>query len=109
MFDHVTIRAADRAASERLYDRVLREVGAPAMRRGGQFTDWGEFSLAAADPDHPPTTRLHIGFAAPSRAHADGWLGERPEYHREYVGAFVLDPDGKQRRGRRSQPLRGLP
>ena len=78
------------------------------MRHGGQFTEWGEFSLAAADPDHPPTTRLHLGFAAPSRAHADAFWragvdagaasdgdpGPRPRYGDDYYGAFLLDPDG---------------
>jgi hypothetical protein len=51
---------------------------------------------------------LHIGFAAPSRAHVeefwrvgieagyrdDGAPGPRPEYRDDYYGAFLLDPDG---------------
>ncbi len=54
------------------------------------------------------TTRLHIGFAAPSYAHVDafwragveagyrddGAPGPRPHYTQDYYGAFLLDPDG---------------
>ena len=55
------------------------------------------------------TQRLHIGFAAPSRAAGrrvlarrhrrpgtrdDGAPGPRPQYRDDYYGAFLLDPDG---------------
>ena len=31
---------------------------------------------------------------ASARFYDNGALGERPEYHEGYYGAFVLDPDG---------------
>ena len=51
---------------------------------------------------------MHVAFVAPSRAAVDvfyeaamkaggkdnGPPGLRPEYHANYYGAFVLDPDG---------------
>jgi catechol 2,3-dioxygenase-like lactoylglutathione lyase family enzyme len=54
------------------------------------------------------TRRLHVAFAAPSRAHVDEWWralteagyrddgapGPRPQNSEDYCGAFVLDPDG---------------
>ena len=99
MFDHVTIRVADRAASERFYDLVLSIIG----------LEWrDEFWLAQATRADPATRRLHIGLTAPSREHVDefwragtaagfrddGAPGLRPQYSDSYYGAFLLDPDG---------------
>jgi catechol 2,3-dioxygenase-like lactoylglutathione lyase family enzyme len=109
VLDHITIRASDRAASERFYDTVLATIGIERSGRDEDYTVWqGQFSLARADGDHPTTRRLHTGFAAPSRAHVDefwragteagyrddGAPGPRPEYSEDYYGAFLLDPDG---------------
>ena len=98
VFDHVTVRAADRDASQRFYQTVLSTLG------GG----WGEFRLWQATAEQPLTRRLHLGFRAPSRAHVDefwragtaagyrddGAPGPRPEYGGDYYGGFLLDPDG---------------
>ena len=108
MFDHVTIRASDRAESERFYDTVLRPLRVERAHTGELFTEWGEFSLTEANDEYPVTRRLHIAFLAPSRAHADdfwrvgveagyrddGAPGPRPVYGDDYYGAFLLDPDG---------------
>jgi catechol 2,3-dioxygenase-like lactoylglutathione lyase family enzyme len=108
MFDHVTIRVSDREASERFYLTVLATLGIEQTYSDADFAEWNDFSLAQADPEHPPTKRLHIGFSAPSRAHVDefwrvgteagyeddGAPGLRPEYSDDYYGAFLLDPDG---------------
>jgi catechol 2,3-dioxygenase-like lactoylglutathione lyase family enzyme len=108
MFDHVTIRASDREASERFYLGVLRTLGIDQTHSGEHFAEWGDFSLSQADTVHLPTRRLHIGFVAPSRAHVDefwrvgteaghrddGVPGLRPEYSDDYYGAFLIDPDG---------------
>ncbi|MGZ8782370.1 MAG: VOC family protein, partial [Gaiellaceae bacterium] len=68
MFDHVTIRVSDRAASERFYETVLRALGIEQTSTGEHFAEWDDFSLAAADAENPVTRRLHIGFSARSRA-----------------------------------------
>ena len=108
MFDHVTIRASDRSASERFYDTVLRTLGVERATEGGEFSEWGEFSLGQATSTQPVTRRLHIAFAAPTREHVDafwaagtaaghpddGRPGLRPQYGPDYYGAFLLDPDG---------------
>jgi catechol 2,3-dioxygenase-like lactoylglutathione lyase family enzyme len=108
MFDHVTIRVADRAAAERFYDTVLRVLGIDQTYRFRTFSEWQDFSLTAADAEHPPTRRLHVGFVAPNRARVDdfwragtaagyrddGAPGPRPEYGSDYYGGFLLDPDG---------------
>src|SRR5437588_3625731 len=108
MFDHVTIRVADRADSERFYNTVLQTLGIDESYRTATFTEWQDFGLTAADAEHPPTTRLHIGFVAPDRERVerfwqagvdagytdDGRPGPRPEYGPDYYGGFLLDPDG---------------
>jgi catechol 2,3-dioxygenase-like lactoylglutathione lyase family enzyme len=108
VFDHVTIRASDREASERFYQRVLLTLGIERTHSGEGFSEWDDFSLAPADADSPATRRLHIGFVAPSRAHVDdfwragtaagyrddGPPGPRPQYTEDYYGSFLLDPDG---------------
>jgi len=68
------------------------------------------------------TRGLHVGFRAPDRAAVDafwqagidaghphdGAPGPRTVYGPDYYGGFLLDPDGKQRRGgpRRPRALR---
>jgi catechol 2,3-dioxygenase-like lactoylglutathione lyase family enzyme len=108
MFDHVTIRVSDRAASERFYDTVLLPLAVERTYSTGTFSEWRDFSLTAADAGHPPTRRLHVAFVAPSRDQVeafwragteagyadDGPPGPRPEYRDDYYGAFLLDPDG---------------
>ena len=108
MFDHVTIRVSDREASERFYNTVLAPLGIDQTYQLRTFSEWQDFSLAAADDARTPTRRLHVGFVAPSReqvaafwragidaGYADaGAPGPRPEYLPDYFGAFLLDPDG---------------
>ncbi|MEA2483213.1 MAG: hypothetical protein QOC55_1160 [Thermoleophilaceae bacterium] len=115
MFDHVTIRVSDPAASERFYDTVLAAIGVEKTGSAGEFgegcaelAEWGDFSIAAADEDNPATTGLHIGFCAWSHEavqafwqagidagfRSDGEPGPRPVYGDDYYGGFLLDPDG---------------
>jgi catechol 2,3-dioxygenase-like lactoylglutathione lyase family enzyme len=108
VFDHVTIRAADREASERFYATVLRTLGIERALSNEYVTQWGDFQLSPATSDRPVTRRLHIGFVAPSRAHVDefwragteagyrddGAPGPRPQYGPSYYAAYIADPDG---------------
>lgn len=108
MFDHVTIRVSDRAASERFYDTVLQTLGIEATYSDARFAEWDDFSLTVADDETPVTRGLHVAFGAPSREHVErfwragteagyrdeGAPGPRPQYRDDYYGAFLLDPDG---------------
>ena len=108
MFDHVTIRVSDRAASERFYATVLRTLGIEQPHSGEFYTEWDDFSISQASDAKPVTRRLHVAFVAPSRDHVeefwrvgtdvgypdDGAPGPRPQYRYDYYGAFLLDPDG---------------
>ena len=107
MIDHVTIRVSDFEASKAFYTTVLAPLGfEPYDDETVPFTEWGDFSIAA---DYKPVAQnVHIAFPAKSREEVDafhragieagyrdnGAPGERPEYHKGYYGAFVLDPDG---------------
>jgi catechol 2,3-dioxygenase-like lactoylglutathione lyase family enzyme len=104
MFDHVTIRVFDRAGSRAFYETLL---GDPS-HAGEDFDEWKDFSLTGADADHPVSRHLHVAFAASSREEvdtfwrrgveagyrSDGEPGLRPQYHPNYYGGFLLDPDG---------------
>jgi catechol 2,3-dioxygenase-like lactoylglutathione lyase family enzyme len=108
VFDHVTVRVADRAASERFFETVLTPLGIDSTYRTNAITSWGNFLVTAASPEHPVTTGLHVAFVAPSRDQVDafwqagvdaghrddGAPGPRPQYSAHYYGAFLRDPDG---------------
>ncbi len=108
VFDHVTIRAGDRVASERFYRTVLGELEIEPSQVDEIGVMWNDFWLLAADSGHPPTRHLHVAFVAATReqvdafwragldagAQSDGEPGERPQYTPGYYGAFLVDPDG---------------
>jgi len=108
MFDHVTIRASDRARSERFYRTLLATLGIEPTHDSAELIEWDDFSIVAAEAEHPPTQNLHVGFVAPTREQVeafwragveaghrdDGRPGERSQYRADYFGAFLLDPDG---------------
>ena len=112
MLDHISIQCADVAASAAFYDAVLATVGGRRIFELGPVTGYGVPPM----PDFwigPQSTgegfrECHIAFSAPDRAavraffdaaaaHGATVLHEprvRPEYHPNYYGAFVRDPDG---------------
>ena len=94
MFDRVTVHASDPEASQRFYDLVLATLGIERTGAQDGLTTWQDFAIAPATDERPVTRRLHIGFVAPSREHADafwragvdagyaddGAPGPRPQY-----------------------------
>jgi catechol 2,3-dioxygenase-like lactoylglutathione lyase family enzyme len=104
VFDHVGIRASDRAASERFYGETLTPLGLEPDVSNEVMVRWQEFILTAAREDRPPTRNAHIGFVAAARELVDAsWRSateagheddERPQYSEAYYGAFLRDPDG---------------
>ena len=112
MLDHLSIQCVDVQASARFYDAVLATIG------GSRLLDFGEV-IGYGVPQKPdfwlgPQTsgegfrESHIAFAAPDRAAVDAFFAAAtaagaevlheprvwPEYHPNYYGAFVRDPDG---------------
>jgi catechol 2,3-dioxygenase-like lactoylglutathione lyase family enzyme len=108
VFDHVTIRVSDGAASEAFYDLVLGTLGIERTSFEDDFAEWDDFSLSGWSPGKPVTRRLHVAFVAPSHEaveefwragtgagyRSDGEPGLRTEYRDDYYGSFLLDPDG---------------
>ena len=108
IFDHVTIRVADLAASEDFYAPLLGTLGVELVARSDIGPDWGVFSMAGASSEQPVTRNAHLAFVSPSREVVDafwnagvdagyvddGAPGLRPEYSDDYYGAFLRDPDG---------------
>jgi catechol 2,3-dioxygenase-like lactoylglutathione lyase family enzyme len=107
VFDSVTLTVSDLGASERFYATVLAAIGLEPVSSGAGGVRWERFAIVPADADANVTRRLHIGFAAGSRAQVDefwrvgvaagyrddGEPGPRPQYRDDYYGAFLLDPD----------------
>ena len=112
VLDHVGIQCADMAASAAFYDAVLAPLG------GKRIMDFG-VAIGYGAPGHPDFwigrhetgegfRESHLAFSAPSREavqaffQAAGGLGAEvlheprvwPEYHENYYGAYVRDPDG---------------
>lgn len=108
MFDHVTIRAGDRDASERFYETVFAPIGIERTGADESFIEWNDFSIARPAPGEAVTRGVHVGFGAASRElvdafwragveagfESDGEPGPRTEYGDDYYGGFLLDPDG---------------
>jgi catechol 2,3-dioxygenase-like lactoylglutathione lyase family enzyme len=106
MFDHVTIRASDRGASERFYETVLETLGVAKSHSDADVAAWDEFGVSPVDGTHPATHGLHVGFVARSRQHVDrfcragteagyrddGAPGPRPEYGDDYYGGSCSTP-----------------
>jgi catechol 2,3-dioxygenase-like lactoylglutathione lyase family enzyme len=112
MLDHLSIQCADLAVSAAFYDAVLTPLGGVRLMDGGEVIGYG----IPPQPDFwlgPHNTgegfrESHIAFTAPDRdtvraffeaaldAGAEMLHEPRvwPEYHPNYYGAFVRDPDG---------------
>jgi catechol 2,3-dioxygenase-like lactoylglutathione lyase family enzyme len=113
MLDHLAIQCADVARSARFYDAVLAPLGAERiMEFDGPTIGFGVPPM----PDFwlgPSATgdgfrEAHIAFSAPDRAAVESFFRAAvaegaealheprlwPEYHPDYYGAFVRDPDG---------------
>jgi catechol 2,3-dioxygenase-like lactoylglutathione lyase family enzyme len=81
MFDHVTIRVGDRAASERFYDTVLAALGIDPTYRTRWFTEWEDFSVTDAGEgdagytDDPDGAGLRLNDDPPDRAQFTGTGG----------------------------------
>lgn len=117
MIDHTGLTVSDPRKSRPFYEKALAPIGyaviieAPKERTGGRVVlalgvpPKPDFWIIEGTPNEP---RLHVAFRAESRKQVDefyeaaleaggkdnGAPGLRPHYHKDYYGAFVLDPDG---------------
>jgi len=111
MLDHLGIQCSDVAASAAFYDAVLAPLGHGRVMDFGDYIGYGsgkpDFWIGKHDTGEG-FRESHIAFTAADRgtvqaffdaavAHGAEVLHEPrvwPEYHPNYYGAFVRDPDG---------------
>ena len=111
MLDHVSIQCADLGEAAAFYDAVLAAVGGKRILDFGEVVGYGTdfpcFWIGTQNTGGD-NREVHIAFTAPTRAAVDEFVriardrGAEvlheprvwPEYHPNYYGAFVRDPDG---------------
>jgi catechol 2,3-dioxygenase-like lactoylglutathione lyase family enzyme len=112
MIDHISVQTDDFAAATAWYDAVLAPLGYARVMNFGGVAGYGPvdgipaFWLGAASD--PGGRQTHIAFSAVDRDAVLAFhrvaieVGSEvlheprvwPEYHPNYFGAFVRDPDG---------------
>src|SRR5690349_11084056 len=117
MIDHTGVEVSNPTKSRSFYEKALAPLGYKVLAEiPKEYTEgivvlgYGvppkpDFWVIEGTPNEP---RVHIAFRAESRKQVDefykaaiaaggkdnGPPGLRPHYHKDYYGAFVLDPDG---------------
>ena len=112
MLDHVSIQCADFEASAAFYDVVLATVGGKRILDRGDVVGYGVPPMPnfwiGAQRTGEGFRESHIAFSAPDRAAVVAFVEAGraagaevlheprvwPEYHPNYFGGFVRDPDG---------------
>lgn len=110
MIDHVGLVVSDYTKSKSFFEQALSPLGYTLMMehgisgggfaRGGKPDFWikegkaiGGVHVAIASDDRATVDAFHRA-AISAGGQCNGPPGPRPEYHPNYYGAFVLDPDG---------------
>ena len=114
MIDHINVGVSDIERSASFYDRALAPLG---IKRLMAYGTEGQSQIGyghAGKPYFWLSSRgllsgyLHVAFGSSDRESVDAFYdaalagggrdngppGLRPQYHPNYYGAFVLDPDG---------------
>ncbi len=111
MIDHVSLQVTDVPTSRAFYEAVLSPLGITSRATDGPAVGFfgpepGSFWLSPAQRDED--RELHVAFRASDRDAVNAFheaavsIGAEilnaprvfPEYHENYYGAFVRDPDG---------------
>ena len=112
MLDHLSIQCEDVAKSAAFYDAVLATIGGVRVMDFGQVIGYGvppmpDFWIGGSETGEA-FREAHIAFSAPNRAAVDDFYTAAiaqgaetlheprlwPEYHPDYYGVFLRDPDG---------------
>lgn len=112
MLDHVGVQCSNMAASSAFYDRALAPLGGVRIMDFGEAIGYGippmpDFWISTFDSGEG-FRESHLAFSAPDRAAVRAFFDAAvaggaevlheprlwPEYHPDYYGAFVRDPDG---------------
>lgn len=110
ILDHIGFAVADFAKSREFYTRALAPLGIEVLMEGEGWAMMGKGGIPQfwfGEHGRVPGP-IHLAFRAEDRAqvHAfheaalaaggkeNGGPGIREQYHPDYYGAFVIDPDG---------------
>ena len=112
MLDHLSIQCSDTASSAAFYDAALAPLGGVRVMEFGPLVGYGvppmpDFWIGPHDSGEG-FRESHIAFSAPNRQAVRAFFDAAvaagaavlheprlwPEYHPNYYGAFVRDPDG---------------
>ena len=112
MLDHMEIQCSDLAASAAFYEAVLPAIGGARIMEFDVAIGYGIPPMPCFWIGEHRTgegfRETHIAFTAPNRAAVDAFFEVAraagaevlhepkvwPQYHANYYGAFVRDPDG---------------
>jgi catechol 2,3-dioxygenase-like lactoylglutathione lyase family enzyme len=116
MLDHLTVAVSDLARSRAFYDSALVPMGYTLQQEFSDEHTGAPLAVGFGMPGQPafwlvpgtPASSVHVAFVAINRSAVDafhpvalaaggrdnGAPGLRPQYHANYYGAFILDPDG---------------
>jgi len=109
MIDHLILKVKNLAKSRQFYEQALAPLNLVlVMEFPGGLALGREKPELGLTESHFPHTAVHLAFTSPDRFSVDAFYeaalaagardngapGLRPEYHLDYYGAFVLDPDG---------------
>lgn len=109
MIDHIGLTVSDYAKSKAFFEKALAPLDYHLVMEFGRAAGFGvgqkpDFWISEGDSTAP----VHVALACLDRATVDafhkaaleaggrdnGAPGLRPDYHANYYGAFVHDPDG---------------
>jgi catechol 2,3-dioxygenase-like lactoylglutathione lyase family enzyme len=112
MLDHLSIQCDDSSASAAFYDATLAPLGGTRIMDFGLVIGYGTAGKPSfwigPNPSGGANRENHIAFVAPDRAAVRAFFDAAvatgaevlheprvwSEYHPNYYGAFVRDPDG---------------
>lgn len=118
MLDHLGFTVADYRRSRAFYEQALAPLGYGLVMEVTREMTGGYEGCGFGPPGRPQFwigvgtgeagRGMHIAFVAQTRAQVDAFYaaaiaaagtdngppGLRPQYHPDYYGAFVIDPDG---------------
>jgi len=112
MIDHISIQCSDVGKSAAFYDAVLAPLGGSRVMDFGEVIGFGTPPMPdfwiGANTTGEGFRESHVAFSAPNRAAVDAFYEAAtaagaevlheprvwPEYHPNYYGVFLRDPDG---------------
>ena len=108
--DHVGLPVTDLEASKAFYAAALAPAGFSMLGNSDKHAAFGigHMPYLTVRVANGPVSPGHLAFIAEERSQVDAFYaaaleaggtdngapGMRPQYHENYYGAFVLDPDG---------------